>query len=113
MLTSLDLLVIVCMAVAALTLLSVSLMFLIKNKTAKKVFFYITTALGLFVSVAAFLVGFSGFFPIQMAISLLTAWLSIAAIVVSIVCRKYKWTFLAVRLASVAALVIGFINAIN
>ena len=38
MFTSLDLLIIVFMALAAVTLLSLALMFLIRNKTARKVF---------------------------------------------------------------------------
>ena len=46
MFTSLDLLVVVFMALAAVTLLSLCLMFLIRNNTARKVFFYITSALG-------------------------------------------------------------------
>ena len=41
MFTSLDLLMIVFMALAAVTLLSLALMFLIRNKTARKVFFYV------------------------------------------------------------------------
>ncbi len=111
MLTSLDLLVIVFMVLAVLTLLAVSLMFLIRNKIAKYVFFCITTVLGLFVSLIAFLIGFSGFFQIQMAVSLLTAVVGIGAVVLAIVGRKHKALFLIARLASIAVLVVGFFNA--
>ena len=50
MLTSLDYLIIVFMGLAALTLLSLCLMFFMKNKTAKRIFFYIVLATALFPS---------------------------------------------------------------
>ena len=50
MFTSLDWLIIVFMFLSMLTLLSLSLMFLIRNRSAKKVFFYIVSGLGLYVS---------------------------------------------------------------
>ena len=68
MLNSLDLLVIVFMVIVALTLLSLALMFLIRNKTARRVFFYIVLVLGLYVATIGLRIGFSGYFFEQIAL---------------------------------------------
>ena len=112
MFTSLDLLVIVFMALAAATLLSLCLMFLIRHKTARRVFFYIASALGLYVSWVGFRIGLGGQFPIQIAIGVLTAWMCVAAFVLERVCKGNNKAFLVARLISAAALLIGFFNAI-
>ncbi len=112
MLTSLDLLVIVFMALAAVTLLSLCLMFLLGNKRAKRVFFYITSVLGLYMSWVGFRIGFGGLFPIQMAFGVVTALMCIAAFVLERVSKGKDHMFLLARIISAAALVIGFFNAI-
>ena len=111
MLTSLDWLVIVFMIVAAVTLLSLCLMFLIKNKTAKKVFFYIVCVLGLYVSSIGLRIGFGGYFPMQIAIGILTVLVSIGAFVLEIVSKNNDKRLRVARIAAAAALVIGFMNA--
>ena len=112
MFTSLDLLIIVFMALAAVTLLSLCLMFLIRNKTARKVFFYIASALGLYVSWIGFRIGFGGLFPIQIVIGILTALMCVGAFVLERVSKGNNKMFLIARIISAAALVIGFCNAI-
>ena len=102
MLTSLDLLIIVFMALAAVTLLSLCLMFLIRNKTASKVFFYIASALGLYVSWIGF----------RIAIGILTALMCVGAFVLERVSKGNEKAFMIARFISAAALVIGFFNAI-
>ena len=112
MFTSLDLLIIVFMALAAMTLLSLALMFLIRNTTARRVCFYVASALGLYVSWVGFRIGIAGVFPIQIAVGIVTALLCIGAFVLERVCKGNPKAFLAARILSAAALVIGFFNAI-
>ncbi len=112
MFTSLDLLIIVFMVLAAVTLLSLCLMFLIRNKTAGKVFFYIASVLGLYVSWVGFRIGFGGMFPLQIVIGVLTALMCVGAFVLERVGKGDSKKFLIARLISAAALVIGFFNAI-
>ncbi len=112
MLTSLDLLVIVFMVLAAATLLSLSLMFLIRNKTAKKVCFYVTSALGIYMSWVGFRIGIGGIFPIQIALGIVTALVCVGAIVFERVRKGNEKAFLISRILSASALVIGLFNAI-
>ena len=112
MFTSLDLLIIVFMALAAVTLLSFCLMFLTRNKTARKVFFYIASALGLYVSWIGFRIGIGGLFPIQIVIGILTALMCVGAFVLERVSKGNNKMFLIARIISAAALVLGFFNAI-
>ncbi len=112
MFTSLDLLIIVFMVLAAVTLLSLCLMFLIRNKTARKVFFYITSVLGLYVSWIGFRIGIGGMFSIQIAVGILTALMCVGAFVLERVSKGNDKMFRIARFISAAALVIGFFNAI-
>ena len=100
------------MALAAVTLLSLALMFLIRNKTARKVFFYIASAFGLYMSWVGFRIGFGGLFPLQIAIGVLTALMCIGAFVLERVSKGNNKMFLIARIISAAALVLGFFNAI-
>ena len=111
MLTSLDWLVIVFMGLAALTLLSLALMFLLKNKTAKRVFFYIVAALGVYIASIGIRIGL-GFFTGQVVFGLLAALMSIGAFVVERVGRKSDKMFRIARIIAGAALVSGLVNAI-
>ena len=112
MFTSLDLLIIVFMALAAVTLLSLCLMFFIRNKTAKKVFFCISSVIGLYLSWVGFRIGIGGLFPIQIAVGVLTALMCIGALVLERVGKGNDKIFLIARSVSAAALAIGFFNAI-
>lgn len=112
MFTSLDLLIIVFGVLAAAALLSLVLMFLVRNKTAKKVCFCIATALGLYLSWVGFRIGFGGMFPIQIAVGIVTALMCIGAFVLERVGRGSSRMFTAARILSGAALVIGLFNAV-
>ncbi len=109
MLTSLDLLVILCMGLAFVSLLSLALMFLIKNKVVR----YITMGLVLTAAAAAaffgFMVGLSGCFMGQAAIALLAFSLIAAAIVLSIIGAKRPKLFLVARIIAAASLVLGML----
>ena len=112
MLNSLDLLIIVFMTLAAGTLLSLSLMFLLRNQTAKRVFFYVTSAIGLYVSAIGLRIGIGGWFPMQIAVGGLTALTCIGAIALDLIGKNKAKHARIARLLSAAALVIALINAI-
>ena len=112
MFTSLDLLIIVFMVLTAVTLLSLALMFLIRNKKASKVCFYVASALGLYISWVGFRIGFGGMFPIQIAVGIVTALMCIGAFVLERIGKGNSKMFLSARILSAAALVIGLVNAI-
>ncbi len=112
MFTSLDMLVIVFMILAAATLLSLALMFLIRNKTARRVFFYVTSVLGLYMSWVGFRIGLGGLFPIQMVVGIVTALMCIGAFVLERVSKGSDKMLLIARIISAAALVIALFNAI-
>ena len=112
MFTSLDLLVIVFMVLAAAALLSLCLMFFLKNVTARKVLFYIVSVLGLYVSSIGFRIGISGWFPMQITVGIVVALMSVAAFVLERVGRGNEKMFFIARIVSGLALVIGFFNAI-
>ena len=113
MLTSLDYLVIVFMGLAALTLLSLALMFLLRNEKAKRVCFYIVSVLGFYVSTIGLRIGFSGWFVMQMGVGVLTVLASIAAIVLDIVARDNVKLRRIARIVSAVTLVIAMINAVS
>ena len=111
MFTSLDLLVVVCMGLAAMTLVSIALMFLLKNKTARRVCLYIVAALGVYMSSVAIRIGFDMFIG-QVAIGILTGLLSIVAVILECLSKGNEKVLRVSRLMATGALVVGFMNAI-
>ena len=111
MLTSLDWLIIVFMGLAASTLLSLCLMFLLRNKIAKRVCFYVTTALGIYVSTIGLAIGFSGVFLGMIVSGLFTILMCVGAFVLERVGRKNDKLFLVSRIISAAALIFAMANA--
>lgn len=112
MLTFLDLLVIVFLALIGATLLSLCLMFLLKNKTAKRVCFYVVTVLSLYVSSIGLRIGLAGCFTAQIAFGVLTVLMAISAFVLERVSKGDEKLLKISRIIAAAALVIGMINAI-
>lgn len=112
MFTFLDLLVVVFMVLIAATLLSLCLMFLLKNKTAKRVCFYIVLALALYLSTVGFRIGIGGWFETQIAVSVLTVLLCIGTLVLERVKAGNDKAFLVARVMSAATIVIALMNAI-
>lgn len=111
MLTSLDLLVIVFMVLAAATLLSLCLMFFIRNKTAQRVFFYITSVLGLYISSIGLRIGIGGMFSGQMIVGVMTVLICIGAFVLERIGKNSQKTFLIARVLSATALIVALANA--
>lgn len=114
MFTSLDLLVVVFMVLGALTLLSLSLMFLIRNKTAKRVFFYIVSGFGLYMSWVGFRIGYGGLFPLQIAVGVLTALMCVGVFVLERVSKRRgsDKLFRLARILSAVVLAVAFFNAV-
>lgn len=110
MFTFLDLLIVVVMALAAASVLSLALMFLIKNKTAQRVFFYVTAALGVYIGTVGFRINWLGF-AFQAGLAILMALLCVAALVLERVKKNDEKIFLFSRIMASAGLVIGVANA--
>ena len=112
MTTFLDLLIVVFMVIAALSLLALCLMFLVKKPVIRKVCFYIVVALGVCAAVIGARMGLGAFFfPVQAAVAILAGLAGIGALVLQIVGRKSEKFFLAARIIAAAALVVGILNA--
>jgi hypothetical protein len=111
MFTSLDLLVVVFMALAAVTLLSLSLLFLIRSKKVQRICFYIVSALGVYMAYVGIRIGF-GMFPIQVAIGIAVVLACIGAFVLERVSKGNEKMFLIARIISASALVLGLFNAV-
>ena len=111
MFTTLDLLVVAFLVLTAATLCALSLMFLLKNSKAKKVFFYIACGLGLYLSWGGLSMGLLGMFTEQIVIGLLTAVMCVASFAVERIGKGNEKMFLAARIVSAAALVLGMANA--
>ena len=111
MLTGLDLLVIIFMGLAAGTLLSLCLMFFLKNKKAKRVCFYVVCALALYVSTIGLRIGLAGWFVEQIAIGILAMLASVAAFVLERISKGDEKKLRIARIISAAALTLGLANA--
>ena len=111
MFTSLDLLVVVSMGIIAATFLSLMLMFLLKNQKAKRVFFYIVVALGVYVSTIGFRIGITGFIE-QVVLAVLAALMSVGAFVLERAAGGDGKKLSIARIIAAAALVLGIISAL-
>jgi len=111
MITFLDLLVIVSMALVAAGFLSVVLMFLVRNQKVRKVCFYITVALGLYVGYIGIRINRLGFIG-QTTLAAVLALVCVGALILERVKKGDEKLFLISRIAAAAALVIGLVNAL-
>lgn len=111
MFTFLDLLIVVGMALVAGSLVSVLLMFLIRNKTVQRVCFYIAEALSLYVGYVGICINGCEFLG-QTGLAGMLILVSLASLVLSLVKKDNEKLFLAARIATAASLVIGVANAL-
>jgi len=111
MFTFLDLLVIVSMLLIAASLVSLVLMFLIRNKTVRRVCFYLAVALSVYIGFVGVRINWPGFTG-QAVLAVVMALISAAALVLERVRKNDEKWFLAARIAAAAALVIGTANAL-
>lgn len=111
MITFLDLLIIVSMVLIAGSLLSVALMFLVKNRKVRQVCLWITAVLGLYVGSVGIRINWPDFYG-QAVLAAVFALTGVAALVLALVRRENEKVFLAARIAAAAALVLGVVNAL-
>ena len=112
MYTSLDLLIIVVMALAAASLLALVLMFLIKNKRARQVCLYTVAALGLYMGYVGIRIHYPGFLP-QMLLAGVLALTAIGSVVLERLSKDDHKKFLIARILASVALVAGMLNAFS
>ena len=110
MTTYLDLLIVVVLALAAVSLVAMTLQFLVKNRTVKRICLYIVAALGMYVGTVGWRINWMGF-EFQAGLAVLLASVSAGAVVLDLVGRKNRVCSLIARIAAAAALVLGMINA--
>jgi len=111
MMTFLDLLIIVSMVLIAASLLSLVLMFLIKNKKVQRVCFYIAVALSVYVGYVGVRINWLDFAH-QAALAVVLALISIGALVLERIRKNDDKMFLYARIAVCAALIVGVANAL-
>lgn len=111
MITFLDLLVIVFMALIVASLLALCLMFLARKPKLKRVCFFIVAALAIYASTIGIRIGF-GLFPIQTTVGFLMIALAVIAIVVNLLSKEDKKKRNISNILGAAALIIAVVNAI-
>jgi len=110
MVTFLDLLVVVVMALCAVSLVAMALMFLVKNKKVKRICLYLVATLGVYMGY----VGFRIMWVNSLAQTGLAVALALAAIGAMVLARLSKGSekkFLLSQILASVALVVGMFNA--
>lgn len=109
---SLDLMLIVVMALITLSLLALCLMFFVRSKIVKKVAFYTAAVIGVYVcTVGLRIFGFG--FPMQSTLAVLMALTSIAAVVLERLDKTDGTMWKIARILAAVSLIIGTVNAFS
>ena len=111
MMNFLDLLVVSFMALLAVGLLAICLMFLTKKPVVQKASLYVAAALALYTAAMGAYIGSTAMFASQAALGVAAGVAAIAAVVLERVSKGDEKKFLAARIVAAAALVIGTLNA--
>lgn len=111
MFTNLDLLIVVFYAMIAGAVLFLSLMLLLKNPVAKRVFLYLTSLLGMYSAYVGIRINFI-ISDTQIMVGFLAALAAVAAIVLDILSVKHEKLGKVARALAAASLVVGLGNAI-
>lgn len=111
MITFLDLLILVSMALIAAGMLSLVLMFLVRNKKVQKVCFWIAVALGVYIGTVGIRINWPGFYG-QAVLAGAMMLVSVAALILERLRKDDEKMFHYARIAAAAALVIGIVNAL-
>lgn len=110
MLTFLDLLIVVVMTMAAVSLAAICFMFYSKNKIVKHICFYIVAVLGIYLGYVGFRILWPGFM-IQVIFAAAMALVSIISILMVLLNKGNEKSFKIARSMASAALVVGMFNA--
>ena len=111
MITFLDLIVIIALVLLGGSIIATLLMFLLKNKKAKKIFLYISLVLALYLASIGLRIGFSGYFEFQMFLSSIVILLVVGSIVLDVLSKKNEKFPLISRVVALIAVVFGFLSA--
>ena len=103
----LDLLVLVFAAFAVVALTAVALMFMLKNKLAKRIAFYAAVALGVLLSAAGVYVAIVSALPLFIGIAAAGMLLAIGALLLERFSKDNAKGFMLARVGSIAALALG------
>lgn len=110
MLNALDLLIVVVMVLAAASLLALCLMFLIKNKTVKRICFFGVSLLAVYLGYVGFRIHFPGFLP-RMILAVVIALTAIGAVVLEHLSKDSLARNRLAHILSAGTLVAGMLNA--
>ncbi len=109
MTTFLDLLIVVALALTAVSLVAMALMFLAKNRTVKRVCLYLVAALGIYMGFVGLDIMWPSFLG-QAMIAGLVILTAIGAVVLERLRKNNDKSLLAAEVMASAALVIGMLN---
>lgn len=109
MLNSLDLLIIVFLAIAVIGLLSLALLFLSKKPIVRRISTFLLAGLSLFLAYGGIYIGITGF-PFQVAVAAIAGIAAIVSVVLELAGKNEKSGVYA-RILSVAGLVLGMAAA--
>ena len=110
MFTFLDLLIVVVMALVAVGILGLALMFLVKNRKAQQVFLYITAALGVYIGTVGFRINWLAF-DFQAGLAIVMALVCVGAVVLERIKKGDDKFFRLARILATVGLVAGMANA--
>lgn len=110
MITFLDLLILVALALLAAGLVAVALMLLVKNRKVKQVCLYLTGALAVYVGYVGLQINWPMFMG-QAVVAILVALAGIAAVVLERLSKDRPKRFLLAQILAAAAFAVGMINA--
>ena len=110
MITSLDYLVILFLGLAVLSVLSIVMMFAVKNTVVRKVFFYIAAAIGLYTAYAGFITTWP-MFANQSYLAIIFGACAIIAVILERTSKYNEKRFSLARVLVTLAVVVGMINS--
>lgn len=108
--TFLDLLFVVVLTLAAVSLVAMVLMYLVKNRTVKRVCLYLVAALSIYMGYVGLRILWPGF-PGQCIIAVLVALTGIGALALERLGRNSRKKFLLAQIMASLALITGMLNA--
>ena len=110
MVTFLDLLVVVVMALCAVSLVAIALMFLVKNKKVKRICLYPVAALGVYMGYVGFRIMWINSLA-QTGLAVALALAAIGAVVLERLSKGSEKKFLLSQVLASGSLVLGMLNA--
>lgn len=111
MLTSLDLMIIVVMVLAAASLLALALLFLSRNEKVRRICLYVTAALGVYMGYVGTQINWPGYTS-YVIVAVVMALVAVGAVVVERLYKGQEKQFKLARAMAAVSLVVGMVNAL-